>query len=78
MTRLETEGITVVDGVEIDITIRGEENKANKTLQELKTHCGRIGQAFDEETPPMEVDLSAEYMPLMFVAWDSEFGGEKQ
>jgi len=73
MTKLEVEGISVVEGVEIDITVEGSENRANKTLQELKTHCGRIGQAFEDETPPMDVAQSPEYMPLMVVDWGAEF-----
>ncbi len=64
-----TEGISVIDGVEVDITVRGDEDKASKSLMDLKERCGRIAQAYDEQTPPDEVELSNEYLPPMTVAW---------
>ncbi len=68
-----TEGISVIDGVEIDITVRGDEKKAEKALMDLKERCGRIAQAYDEQTPPDELEPDVEYLPLMTVDWDGVF-----
>jgi len=69
-----TEGITAVDGVEVDITVRGDEDKAQKVLMDLKEHMGLLGYAFESEIPPDEIDdVPSEYMPIMSVAWDGVF-----
>ena len=71
------EGINVIDGVKVDITVRGDEDKAEKTLMELKDRCGRIAAAYDEQKPPSEFEHTpVGYMPLMVVDWESVFSDE--
>lgn len=73
-----TEGVTIVDGVEVDITVRGEEDKAEKTLMDLKERLGRIGAAYANETPPSELgaNLDNKYLPLMTVDWEGVFSDD--
>jgi hypothetical protein len=69
-----TEGISIIDGVEVDITVRGTEDKAEKTLMALKERCGIIAAAYDKQTPPSEFDRTpVEYMPMMKVDWEGVF-----
>lgn len=68
------EEITAVEGVEVDITVRGDEDKAEKVMMDLKERIGVLGYAFDEQTPPDELDnIPADYRPLMTPAWDRIF-----
>jgi len=70
-------GITVLEGVEIDITVSGNEKKAEKAMMELKEHTGRIQAAFEQEQPPLEFERAPpEYLPLMTVDWDLVFSDE--
>lgn len=70
-----TEEITVVDGVEVDIEVRGDENRAEKVLIELKDQLGWVAEAYDEETPPDKLDArSFENTPPMGVNWGDMFG----
>ena len=72
-----TEEIAVLDGVEVDITVRGDEDKAEKALLDLKERLGVLAAAYDAETPPEQLDeVPNEYRPLMSVAWDQVFSRE--
>jgi len=78
MTKLKTSGITVVDGVEVDIEVRGDEDKAEKTLMDLKARLSELGAAFEYEKPPSEFDeIPTEYRAPMSVAWDRVFEVEE-
>lgn len=73
-----TLGIGVIDGVSVDITVSGDEDKAEKVLMDLKERAGRLAAAFEDETPPDELpdDLGKEHpdkVPPMTVAWDRIF-----
>lgn len=73
-----TEGITAVEDVEVDITVRGDQDRADKVLMDLKERIGVLAVAFDSETPPDDVDeIPAEYIPMMTVAWDRVFEDEE-
>ena len=81
MTETTTEGITVVDGVEIDISVRGDADRAHKVMIDLKERLGRLAAAYEEETPPSELpeDLTEthpEKTPMMTVAWERVFNGD--
>jgi hypothetical protein len=69
-----TEEITVVDGVEVDITVRDTgagERRVDHTLTELKTHLGRIATTFEQRTPPLELEeIPDQNKPMLGVAWD--------
>jgi len=70
------EEITAVDGVEVDVTVRGDEDKAEKVLMDIKERIGVLGYCFEVETPPSEVeDVPDDYRPLMTPAWDRIFDG---
>jgi hypothetical protein len=75
-----TEEITVVDGVEIDITVRDTgagERRVDHTLTELKTHLGRIATAFEQRTPPLELEeIPDQNKPMFSVAWDRVLGDD--
>jgi hypothetical protein len=71
------EDITVIDGVEIDIEVRGDEDRAETALMDLKDHLGWIAEAYDQETPPEQLDdRASENTPLMSVDWAGVFGDE--
>jgi hypothetical protein len=77
MTDIEVEGITAVGGVEVDISVSGEEDRANKVVTDLKERLGILGAAYATETPPDELDdIPQEYTPPMSVAWDRVFEGD--
>jgi len=68
-----TEEITVVEGVSVDVTVRGDEDRAEKVLMDLKDRLGFLGAAFETETPPDALnrdDLPERFAPPMSVAWD--------
>lgn len=70
-----TEGIAVVGGVEVDITVRGDEDRAEKVLMDMKERLGLLGAAFEGQTPPGDIEeVPDEYVPPMTVAWDRVFG----
>lgn len=70
-----TEDITIVDGVEVDITVRGDEDRAEKVLMDLKERLGVIGAAYDQETPPDELEaIPSKFQPPMRVAWEHVLG----
>lgn len=74
-----TKGVSVVDGVKVDITVRDTgagEDKAEKVMMELKTHMGRIQSAYEQEADPVDTEFQAENMPLMMVNWESVFDDE--
>lgn len=72
--RATTTGIAVVGGVEVDITVRGNEDRAEKVLMDLNARLGRLGAAFEGETPPSEIqEVPDEYTPPMTVAWGRVF-----
>lgn len=72
--RASTTGITVVDGVEVDIEVRGDEDKAEKVLMDLQERLGVVATAFDTETPPENIGrVPDEYRPMMTVAWTRLF-----
>jgi len=78
-----TTGITVVEGVEVDITVRGDEDRAEKTLLNLKERAGRLGAAFEAEVPPDDLpdDLNKDYPRYaapVSVAWDRVFEDDEQ
>ena len=72
-----TEGISVVEGVEVDVTVRGDEDRASKVLIDLKARLGVLAAAFDHEIPPgrLPEDLGTltedenRYTPPVSVAW---------
>lgn len=73
-----TTGITVVDGVEVNVEVSGDEDRAEKVLMDLKERLGRLGAAIDAQTPPDELpdDLGNDHpgkVPPMTVAWDRIF-----
>jgi hypothetical protein len=69
-----TTEITVVEGVEVDITVRGDEDRAEKVLLDLKERLGILGAAYDAEVPPDALgDVPEEFVPPMSVAWDRVF-----
>ena len=72
-----TNGILVVDGVKVDISVQGDEDKAEKVMMDLKDRLGWIATAYEEGVPPEELeDRPAEYTPLMSVNWDKVFDDE--
>jgi len=65
---------TAIDGVEVDITIRGDEHRADTVLKDLRERLGRLAAAFDTQTPPDEIDaVPDEYTPSIGVSWDRVF-----
>jgi hypothetical protein len=69
--------ISAVDGVEVDIIVRGDEDRADKVLMDLKDRLGWIGAAYEIEVPPDWMDdRPDEYTPLMSVNWARVFGVE--
>jgi hypothetical protein len=74
-----TTGIAVVEGVEVDVTVRGDEDRAEKVLMDLKERIGVLAAAYDHETPPADLpddlgDLGdRRYTPPMSVAWGRVF-----
>lgn len=72
-----TEEITVVPGVEVDLTVRdvgAGERDADKVLMDLQERLGVLAAAFDAETPPDALDeIPEEFVPAMTVAWDRRF-----
>lgn len=75
--RAATNEITVVEGVEVDIEVRGDEDKAEKVLMDVKERLGLLGAAFNEERPPEDFDeVPAEFAPMMSVAWGRVFDDE--
>lgn len=79
MTKIETTGMMVVDGVTVDISIEGEEDKAEKTMLHLKEQLGLLAAAYNEQKPPGEFDTTpVEYRFPMTVAWERYFEGYEQ
>lgn len=79
MTRLTVKGVTAVDGVTVNIVVEGDEDRAEKVVMDLKERLGRLGAAYEMETPPDELDdIPPEYVPVMAVAWGRVFdnGGD--
>lgn len=75
--RARTEEITVVDGVEVDIEVRGDEDRAEKALMDLKDRLGWIAEAYEKETAPDELDeRSPGNTPMMSVDWARLFGDD--
>lgn len=65
-----TEGITSEDvGVEIDITVRGDEDKAEKVKMHAHDEIVRALQAFETGENPRDCDGF-----IMSVAWDRVLG----
>lgn len=71
-----TDGITVIDGIEVDITVTDDgagERMTDHVHTELKTHCGRISESVvNRERPPREVtvsDIDVGRLPLFTVDW---------
>lgn len=75
-----TTEITVVDGVEVDLTVRAtgdDERKADHVMMDVQERLGIIATAFDTETPPGELDrIPDENVPPMTVAWERIFEAE--
>lgn len=72
------EGITALDGVSVDVTVRGNEEKAEKVMMDLKERVGILGAAYDKQTPPDQLDeVPVDYIPIMTVAWDQVFEVEQ-
>lgn len=69
--------ITVVDGVEVDLTIRdtgGGKRRVDQVKIELKEHLGRLGYAYETETPPMKIKQPpSKYFPILSVDWSVLF-----
>jgi hypothetical protein len=73
--RASVTAITVVDGVEVDVTVRGDEDRAEKVLMDLKERLGVLGYAYESQTPPEDLtDIPSEYRPLMTPAWGRLLG----
>jgi hypothetical protein len=75
-----TTDISIVDGVEVDITVReaGDGNgEVDKVLLDLKERLGILGYAFETETPPNEIEeVPDRFTAPMSVAWDRVFDTE--
>jgi hypothetical protein len=70
-----TTGISVVEGVEVDVTVRGDEDRAGMVLIDLKERLAVLAAAYDHQTPPADLpddlgDLGERYKPPMSVVWD--------
>ena len=78
-------GITVVEGVEIDISVEGDEEVAEKVLLDLTERAGIIAAAWDFETPPSDLPADLDtltmgenrYAPPFSVAWDRVFEADE-
>ena len=74
---VESTIITVVDGVEVDITVRdagGGERKVDQVGMDLKERLGVLQTAYQTETPPDELtEIPSENTPPMTVAWGRLF-----
>ena len=69
----------MVDGVEVDIEVRGDEDRAEKALVDLKNRLGWIAEAYEQETPPEQLDgRSSENTPIMSVDWAGVFGDDDE
>jgi hypothetical protein len=65
-----TEGVTVEDGdVEVDLTVRGDEGKAEKVLIHARGEAVRAMRALRDGEHPDDVDDH-----LVTVAWDRVVG----
>jgi len=70
MTKVSSEGIQVVDGVTVDITVRGNEDVAEKVMIDLTDRLGWIAEAYDTGVPPDELtERDPENTPPMRVGW---------
>ena len=73
----DTTCITVVDGVEVDVTVRDAgagERKADQVTMDLKERLGVLQTAYETETPPDELtEIPSENTPPMTVAWGRLF-----
>jgi hypothetical protein len=66
--------ITVVDGVEVDIEVRGDERRAETVLMDLKDRLGWVAEAYEQETPPSELDeCTSVNTPPIRVSWERVF-----
>ena len=75
--KASTVEITVIDGVEVDIEVRGDEDRAEKALMDLKNRLGWIAEGYKQEVPPDRLDeRSDENTPIMSVDWDGVFDYE--
>ena len=75
--KTKTTDIEVIHGVSVDITVRGDEDKAEKVAMDLRDRLGQIAEAYETETPPRELtSRSDKNTPLMTVAWDRVFEPE--
>jgi len=74
MYEVDREGITVVEGVEVDLSVRDAgagERTVDRTILELTTHCGRIAATLEHDVAPTEFDeLPDKYLPPATVAWN--------
>lgn len=73
MTRVTTSEITAIEGVEIDIEIRGDEDRVNRAHTELLDHIGRIAAAEEKREPPLDVERDDEHKPMLSLDWESVF-----
>jgi hypothetical protein len=72
---VRVEGIEVVDGVEVDIEVRGDEDRAENVLLDLKDRLGYIAHAYDiQQHPDAIVNRPEDKRPLMTVDWGQVMG----
>ena len=73
----KTKGIRAVNGVEVDIEVRGNEDRAEKVMMDLKERLGRLGAAYDEGKAPDKLeDIPPEYKPIFTINWSEVFADE--
>ena len=72
-----TEKATVVNGLEISITIKdvgAGERKADQVHMDIYERLGKLQAAYEAETPPDELEsIPSEYVPTLTIAWDNVF-----
>jgi len=77
-----TKEATVIDGVEVSITVEdvgGDERKADQVLMDLQERIGILQTAYEKEVPPSELDdVPTDYTPMMAVSWESVFESEDE
>lgn len=80
--QIQRTGVEVVEGVEVDLTLRdagaGERTVDQIEMDLLERLC-RLAWAFEEETPPDDLpdDLPDEFTPPMSVAWERVFSADE-
>ena len=74
MTKVATTAVSVVDGVEVDIEVRGDGDRAEKVLMDLKDRLGWLGAAYELEKAPSEItDRPHDKTPPMTIDWEMVF-----